>query len=301
MADFIIRPDGDADWTNAVFLSGTLPITNQNATALGLTLGANYQIGEIGTLATFSVTNVGGGGGAPTIAQQLQGYNSSDNLNAGETYETSAITIGSGANRMLIAAVATGDGTAFQSMDDVTATFGAASRTAGTGTAMTGIYAGSDAANRRRHVIFFAMPAPPTGAGTVQVTVGATGNFGANVRLYELTGADQNVLNIVESTPVGGADVTSLSPSVVTTANNMLALTSISIEPQAAVDISPELVANGLTEDARGATQGTVVQNSDLVFGHGHDVVATAGASAAGWSWTTAADGHGGRIAIGGA
>lgn len=57
MADFIIRPSGDSDWANALYLQAPLPVNAQDAAALGLALGVDYQIGEIGTLASFSVTN----------------------------------------------------------------------------------------------------------------------------------------------------------------------------------------------------------------------------------------------------
>lgn len=68
MADFIIRPNGDSDWANALFLQAPLPITAQDAAALGLTLGTDYQIGQLGELATFSVTDLPAQMAAPALA-----------------------------------------------------------------------------------------------------------------------------------------------------------------------------------------------------------------------------------------
>jgi hypothetical protein len=59
MADFVIRPAGDPDWGNARFLSGALPLTAVDAASLGIVMGADYEIGRVGSLTTFQVTQTG--------------------------------------------------------------------------------------------------------------------------------------------------------------------------------------------------------------------------------------------------
>jgi hypothetical protein len=56
MADFVIRPAGDPDWGNARFLSGPLPLAAVDAASAGLSLDTDYEIGRIGSLTTFQVT-----------------------------------------------------------------------------------------------------------------------------------------------------------------------------------------------------------------------------------------------------
>lgn len=67
MATLIIRPAGEPDWVNAVFLSGSLPITAVDAAGLGIIMGVDYEIGILGDLATFQVTDVPGAMAAPTL------------------------------------------------------------------------------------------------------------------------------------------------------------------------------------------------------------------------------------------
>ena len=58
MAELIIRPQGDTDWSNAIFLEATLPLSAQSAAAIGVAIGQNYEIGRIGETAEFSVSDV---------------------------------------------------------------------------------------------------------------------------------------------------------------------------------------------------------------------------------------------------
>lgn len=67
MADLIIRPAGDPDWGNALFLTGDLPLNNVDAVALGMTLGTDYEIARVGDLATFQVAAPPGDTLAPVV------------------------------------------------------------------------------------------------------------------------------------------------------------------------------------------------------------------------------------------
>lgn len=67
MADFVIKPASDPDWGNARFLSGTLPLNAVDAAALGIAMGTDYEIGRLGTLATFAVTDVPAAMAAPSL------------------------------------------------------------------------------------------------------------------------------------------------------------------------------------------------------------------------------------------
>ncbi|MEM1340718.1 MAG: fibronectin type III domain-containing protein [Pseudomonadota bacterium] len=235
---------------------------------------------------------------APVIEQQLAAYNSSNTINAGSALETSPLTIGTSTNRMLIAAVTAGTPGANDDLTNCTATFGAAGRTQGTGTSMTLLPAGSG--NRRTHTLFFALPAPASGAGTVQITAGNDNMTCGAVRLYEVSGVDQTVGNILEAGSVM-IDQTAQSAQLTTPSDSMLTLAALGLEPQGGVDLSPELVTSGgHTEDASGFT-GTPLATSDICFAFASGVIATAGADTAGWAWTTAADAAITRIAIGGA
>jgi hypothetical protein len=75
MADFVIRPAGDPDWGNARFLSGALPLTAVDAASLGIVMGADYEIGRVGSLTTFQVTQTGTAppSSAPNPASSLCG------------------------------------------------------------------------------------------------------------------------------------------------------------------------------------------------------------------------------------
>lgn len=55
MADFFIRPDGASDWLNAISFSGTVPVSDVDATALGLVLGDPYEVARIGEPAPLTV------------------------------------------------------------------------------------------------------------------------------------------------------------------------------------------------------------------------------------------------------
>lgn len=67
MADFVIRPVGETDWGNALFLSGNLPLNAVDASALGIDMGTDYEIGRLGALATFQVSDVPGTMVAPIL------------------------------------------------------------------------------------------------------------------------------------------------------------------------------------------------------------------------------------------
>ena len=235
---------------------------------------------------------------APAIEQQVAAYSSSATIVAGAALETSAITIGTGANRMLVAAVATGTPGANDDLTNCTATFGASGRAQGTGAAMTLLPAGSG--NRRTHVLFFALSAPASGTGTVQITANNDNITCGRVQLYELSGADQTIGNVLQAGSVL-IDQTAHSAQITTASSNMLLLSALGLEPQGGTDLSTELSTSGAhTEDARGFT-GSPLASSDICFAFAHDVRVAPGADTAGWTWTTAADVAIARIAIGGA
>jgi len=71
MTDIIIQPNADADdlLTNAVVINdATLPLSNEDAATLGLTLGTTYKARVLGTPQTFSVTDVPAQASAPTLS-----------------------------------------------------------------------------------------------------------------------------------------------------------------------------------------------------------------------------------------
>lgn len=75
MADFALRPSGDTDWSNAIFLSGSLPVSDLDIAAAGLTIGASYQIARLtdeADLGLFTATALPGQMAAPALAADGQ-------------------------------------------------------------------------------------------------------------------------------------------------------------------------------------------------------------------------------------
>ena len=158
----------------------------------------------------------GGGGGATLVAQHVNASNRTDQI-PGTFEAATGLTISSAADRMVLAQCNLMAVGATQSLASISATWGTPSRTLGTGTAMSfiGGLNLSGATSSRPRVALFALAAPSTGAGTVQITFGPNDSGATIVDLFELTGADQDVGNIIFNTSAAsGSSFTSRAVSL---------------------------------------------------------------------------------------
>lgn len=165
------------------------------------------------------------GGGSVTVAQHVNASNRTDQITG--TFEAATgLTIGSASNRIVVAQCNLMAVGATQSLASISATWGTPARTLGTGTPMALITSLnlSGATSSRPRTALFALEAPATGAGTVQITFGPNDSGATIVDLFELTGADQNLANAVFATSAAsGSSFTSRAVSLTgVTANSAL-------------------------------------------------------------------------------
>jgi hypothetical protein len=207
-------------------------------------------------------------------------------------YESNAITIGSGPNRLLVAAVTLNTSSNGVDLSDITADFGTAGRTAGAGTSMT-IVGPFNTSGRRMQVVF-ALLTNPTGAGTVMFN-SATGTVTAgDICVYEITGANQTVGTHTAFTAVGGQGQTALATTG--TAVTGALLSAVAIRDG---DYTSEIAANG-GAILDGATNSGGTGFSALTSAFAHELV-SAGADGNGFTWTTANDADMATLNIAGA
>ena len=240
--------------------------------------------------ATDTVWNFNTQAGAALV--EVQGIDGGTTTNNAASYESNAITIGSGANRLLVAAIAIATGPNGVTLAAPRATFGTAGRALGTGTAMVlrGPY---NTSGRRTQVIFAILPAPATGTGTVQFDSG-TSMVACLFQLYEFTGANQTLVTHALVQAVGGQNRTGLTTTGTVAAGQLLSVLSILGN---VADESGTIAATGGATLDRRALSGTPLGLSQINAGFSGETVA-AGSNGNGFTWSTAADADMATISI---
>ncbi|MEJ6391568.1 hypothetical protein [Gymnodinialimonas ulvae] len=210
------------------------------------------------------------------VAQQVADLIHDSSQNA-FPYESNSIAIGSGSDRLLVAAIALNATTNGVDLSDMQADFGAAGRTFGTGTSMTLI--GPSNTNGRKPQIAFALLAAPSGSGTVMFNSAAGTVTAGQVRLYEFTGANQSVAAHTPFTADGTTGATELSTSGTAVDGCLVSVLAVDRG-----DYTGEITANGATTLDATALGGSGIAGISVGFA---SAPVAAGATGDGFTWTT--------------
>ena len=209
--------------------------------------------------------------GGITVEQVAEVVNSS----LGSPYTGSSFTVGSAANRVLVAVVhgyrATNGGPI--TVTDIN--FG--------GVAMTAAVAPNASSGRRQYGAVYYLINPASGAGTFSMTI-TEAHRGMSVTLYELSGVDQSVPFVAATTDLVLASQTSKSLTQTVAQDGNILISGVQVD---AGNIGGEI-----THSAN-ITAGTVGQTgtsgtSDVSYGNGYEIVSPVAASTHQWNWTTA-------------
>jgi hypothetical protein len=213
---------------------------------------------------------------AIAVAQQVAGLTHDSSQN-NFPYESSSIVIGSGSDRLLVAAIALNGITNAVDLSDIQADFGAAGRSFGVGTSMTII--GPSNTNGRKPQIAFALLSAPSGTGTVMFNSAAGTITAGQIRLYEFTGASQSIGAHTPFAADGTTGATELSTSG--TAMDGYLMSVLAMDRG---DHTGEIAANGVTTLDATALGGSGVAGVSVGFA---SAPVAAGATGDGFTWTT--------------
>ena len=208
--------------------------------------------------------------GGITVEQIAEVVNSTGN----SPYTGSSFTIGSAANRVLVAVV---HGYRSTNGGPITVTdinFG--------GVAMTAAVAPNASSGRRQYGAVYYLINPASGAGTFSMTI-TEAHRGMAVTLYELSGVDQSTPFVAATTEltVGLQTSKSLTQTVAQDGNILIS----------GVQIDAGALGAEITYSAN-ITAGTVGQTgtsgtSDVSYGDGYEIVSPVATSTHQWNWVT--------------
>ena len=203
---------------------------------------------------------------ALALAQSVSVRNSTATVSS---FTGSSVTVGSGANRILIILIQ-------GYLDSGTGTIGASAVTHNGQSATKAI---TSPQNSRNWSEIWYIIAPTSGAGTTSVTY-TNSQRATNVEVQEWTGADQTAP--IPTTASGSTTNTTVSVALTTANNGSAIVANLSVES----DETPVTVSAGGGTLDRSLATGTTEFN-DVTAGVAHEIVATAGADGFDFSWAT--------------